>query len=205
MRGVSTATVVLLTAALLVPSFAPADADPASDYLPRATVFYPYQPAVAPALRSRLEQTLAQLKNKGLNLKVAVILNPFDLGAVHVLFDKPQLYAKLLSYEISFGRTQPVLVVMPAGFGTAHVSPSSALRGVPIDRTDRANGLVHSADLAVLAIAKAKGISVSSNHDSGGGVPWLIAFGVAAVLVIVGGFAVLRLRRRSASPASLNP
>ena len=141
MRRGALVTAIALLAVVSAPSHASADADPASDYLPNAPVFYPYQAAVAPALRDRLERTLARLRAKGLNLKVAVILNPFDLGAVHVLFGRPRLYAKLLDYEISFGHPQPLLVVMRAGFGIEHVGATSALRGVAMDKTDQATAL----------------------------------------------------------------
>jgi hypothetical protein len=179
-----------------------ADADPASDYLLGAPTFYPFQPPVALALRTRLERALAELKAKGLNLKVAIVGSPTDLGAVPNLFGKPQTYAMFLDQEISFNQPQPLLVVMPAGFGVSHAGPASALKGLPVDTTQQSNGLTRSAILAVLAIARGNGkpIAVSSvpsaHSKSGGGVSPLITFGAPALVVILGALLAGRLRRR---------
>ena len=44
---------------------------------------------------------------------------PVDLGVIPELFGQPQNYAKFLDKEISFQGPQPLLVVMPAGYGVA--------------------------------------------------------------------------------------
>lgn len=177
-----------------------ADADPASDYLLGAPAFYPFQPPTTPALRGQLEHTLAALKAKGLNLKVAIIGNPTDLGAVPNLFGKPQAYAKFLSQEISFNQPQPLLVVMPAGFGLAHVGPSSALNGLSLDAAQKSDGLTRSATLAVDRLARANGkpVSVSSASSTGSGssVSPLITFGAPALIVVLGALVASRIRRR---------
>src|SRR5205807_1639102 len=96
-RVIGLVLVALLAGAIAPVPSALADADPASDYLLGAPAFYPFQPPTSPALRSELERALAELKAKGLNLKVAIIENPTDLGAVPNLFGKPQGYATFLS------------------------------------------------------------------------------------------------------------
>jgi hypothetical protein len=191
----------VLTVALAPAPAALADADPASDYLLAAPAFYPFQPATSPALRQELEHGLAQLKAKGLNLKVAIIGNPTDLGAVPNLFGKPQAYAKFLSQEISFNQPQPLLVVMPAGFGLAHVGPSGALNGLKIGSAQQSDGLTRSAILAVERLAQANGkpIAVSSAASGGsgsGGVSPLITFGAPALIVVLGALLASRIRRR---------
>jgi hypothetical protein len=179
-----------------------ADADPASDYLLAAPTFYPFQPPVAPALRTRLEHALAELKAKGLNLKVAIVGSPTDLGAVPNLFGKPQTYATFLGQEISFNQPQPLLVVMPAGFGVSHAGPAAAVKGLSIDSAHQSNGLTRSAILAVLAIARANGKPISASSvpsarsKSGGGVSPLITFGAPALIVVLGALLAGRLRRR---------
>ena len=185
-----------------MPASSLADADPASDYLLAAPAFYPFQPPTSPALRNELERALAALKSKGLNLKVAIIGNPTDLGAVPNLFGKPQEYAKFLSQEISFNQPQPLLVVMPSGFGLAHAGPSSSVSGLSVDSAQKSNGLAHSAILAVQRVASANGkpISVSSAASSGsgsGGVSPLITFGAPALVVLLGAFLASRFRRRA--------
>jgi hypothetical protein len=186
---------------------AAADADPASDILLGAPAFYPYQPAVSTTLQRQLEHELALLRAKGLNLKVAIIGSPVDLGALPAMFGKPQAYAKFLSQEISFSGPQPLLVVMPAGFGIAHAGPPSALSGLQADTAQQSDGLARSAILAVQRIAKANGKPIaigsgsSGSGSSGGGTSPLITFVVPAVLVAVAAAAALLLRRRALRPS----
>ncbi len=183
---------------------AAADADPASDILLGAPAFYPYQPAVSASLQSQLEHELALLKAKGLNLKVAIIGSPVDLGALPAMFGKPQTYANFLAQEISFSGPQPLLVVMPAGFGVAHAGPPSALSGLQVETAQQSNGLARSAILAVQRIAKANGKAIpaasgsSGSGGSGGGTSPVITFGIPAVLVAAAVAAAVLLRRRAA-------
>src|SRR3954453_3989674 len=114
-------TAVLATA-MLVPAPAAADGDPASDTLLGQNVFYPYQPKVSPAVAARLNAETAAAKRAGFPLKVALIASPLDLGVIPDLFGKPQKYADFLDQEISFQGKQPLLVVMPAGYGVQGVS-----------------------------------------------------------------------------------
>ena len=148
-----------LTAATLAlgPAWASADADPASDYLLAASVFYPYQPPTSPALKQTLEGALSRLQARGLNLKVAIIAGVTDLGAITNLWNMPQRYADFLEREISFNTHQPLLVVMPGGFGTSHAGSTGALNGVVVDGTHGANGLTRSAIVAVVRLARAAG------------------------------------------------
>lgn len=183
-----------------------ADGDPASDYLLAAPAFYPFQPPTSPALRQQLERALSELKSKGLNLKVAIVGSPTDLGAVPNLFGQPQAYAKFLGQEISFNRPQPLLVVMPAGFGLAHAGPAGSVSGLKVDQAHQSNGLTRSAIVAVEQVARANGkpIPVSSlpstRSGSGGGVSPLITFGAPALLVVLGVLVAGRLRRRTTRP-----
>jgi hypothetical protein len=177
------------------------DADPASDYLLAAPAFYPFQPPTSPALRRELEGALAQLKAKGLNLKVAIIENPTDLGAVPNLFGKPQAYAKFLSQEISFNQPQALLVVMPSGFGLARVGPSGSLNGLSVAAAQKADGMTRSAIAAVERLARANGkpiaVSSTSSTSSSSTVSPLITFGAPALIVVLGALLATRIRRRT--------
>ncbi len=185
-----------------------ADADPASDILLGSPAFYPYQPAVSAPLQHDLERALAQLKAKGLNLKVAIIGSPVDLGAIPNMFGRPQVYAGFLAREISFNQPQPLLVVMPAGFGVSHAGPPGALAGLTVDSSHQADGLARSAILAVERIARADGRPISAgaipsvSGGSGGGTSPLITFGGPAVLVVLGALAAGLVRRRAAATDS---
>ena len=119
--------VVVLSLMALAPAAALADGDPASDVLLGENVFYPYSPHVSASAQKSLNAlTAAAAKRAGLPIKVALIASPVDLGVIPDLFGKPQKYAEFLDQEISFRRKQPLLVVMPAGYGTQGLSPKAA-------------------------------------------------------------------------------
>jgi hypothetical protein len=194
------AVLALWSLASAVPSLA--DADPASDVLLGAPAFFPYQPAVSQALQAQLQRDLAQLQKQGLNLKVAIIESPVDLGAIPNMFGRPQAYAEFLDREISFNQPQPLVVVMPQGFGVSHAGSPSALGGVKIDTAHRSDGLTASAILAVQQIARGAGKSVSGGRvpvgggSAGGGTSPLLTFGGPAILVALGALVAARFHRR---------
>jgi hypothetical protein len=189
--------------AVLPVSQAAADADPASDVLLGSPAFFPYQPAVASALQNQLLHELARLRKRGLNLKVAIIESPVDLGAIPNMFGHPRAYAAFLDREISFNQPQPLLVVMPSGFGVAHAGGLSALAGVKVDAGGRSDGLTRSAVNAVQRLAQAAGKPVGAGRAasgaSGGGTSPLITFAAPAVLVLLGAAVAARLHRRAAT------
>jgi hypothetical protein len=195
--GLASALVALL---LLGANACPAlaDADPASDVLLAQSAFFPYRPAVSPQLYAAVNSTLGALARVWLPLKVAVIGSPEDLGGIPELFGQPQAYAKFLDREISFNHPQPLLVVMPAGFGLADAGPSAALAGLSVDRRHGSYGLIRSAILALVALARAAGHPIStpaipsSSATSQGGFPVALLFGVPAVLLILAGLFTLR-------------
>jgi hypothetical protein len=194
-----------LASAIACPSSAHADADPASDVLLAQNVFYPYQPPVSPALNAATEEALLEAGRSGLKLKVAIIGSPEDLGAVFDLFGHPQQYALFLDREISFNHRQPLMVVMPAGFGTVAAGPPGALAGVKVDAKHGSYGLTRSAILAIVALARAGGRTIAtpaippeSSAAHAGGPPALLLFGAPVVLLVL---VALVIRRRGASSA----
>jgi hypothetical protein len=201
----SRAGTVLLTLAVCWIPAAPArgDADPASDILLGSPAFFPYQPPVPPSLQNQLINELGQLRQKGLNLKVAIIERPLDLGAIPNMFGHPQAYAQFLDREISFNQAQPLLVAMPDGFGLSHAGSADALSGLRPAASQGSEGLTRSAIVAVERIAHAEGKPVTagrpvSGGGSGGGASPLLTFGGPAILVILGALVAARLQRRRA-------
>jgi hypothetical protein len=179
------------------PASASANGDPASDVLLAQDVFYPYQPQVSHGLEAAMSTALRGATGVGLNLKVAVIGTPEELGVVPNLFGHPQAYAQFLDREITFNRPQPLLVVMPAGFGVVQAGPPSALAGMSVDTRHRSYGLTRSAILAVVALARARGSGMANPaippySTGGGGTPVLLIFGVPAAVLILGGLAAMR-------------
>jgi hypothetical protein len=198
-RIVAFACTTLAIAAVTAAPAALADADPASDFLLAAPVFYPYQPTTSPAIKTALEGTLAKLKRDGLNLKVAIIDSPNDLGGVSNLWRMPQPYAEFLGKEISFNQKQPLLVVMPSGFGLYGVNGKSSLSGLALDASHQADGLGRSAITAVVHLARANGKPIAEpairkEASSSKGTSALIVFGAPVLLVAIA--ALLALTRR---------
>jgi len=197
---------LLTAAALVLPSLAVADGDPASDTLLGENVFYPYSPPVARAVALKLDAQTAAARRAGFPIKVALIAGPTDLGAIPSLFGHPQAYARFLDQEISFRGAQPLLVVMPAGYGVQGVTGPAklALTSLPKPVGASSTDLARAAQTAVAKLMSASGHSVKSPGSSGGGgsggggsTVLLIVLVLAAIAVSTA-LIVLRLRRPSA-------
>jgi hypothetical protein len=211
LRPVRVAVAVLLVSAAMsaCPARGLADGDPASDVLLGQDVFYPLKPKVSPGQEAALEKTLkAAAGAAGLHLKVAIIGTPEELGLVPRFFGHPQPYAEFLDREISFNQEQPLLVVMPAGFGVMPVSFVKTLADVPLYSQQSSDGLVRSATLGVLAMARQLGHPIPAPSVSSGkrssSPPALLVFGLPAVVLALAGLAMRRVRARS-EPAADAP
>jgi LPXTG-motif cell wall-anchored protein len=214
MSGMVRRLASLLAAVVLVgavaPAFALADGDPASDVLLGQNVYYPYSPPVPQGIQRTLNAETAAAKKAGLPLKVALIASPVDLGVIPELFGKPADYAKFLDKEISFQGPQPLLVVMPAGYGIQGVNAkaTAAVTGLALPKGKTSVALAQSAITAVAKLAAAdghpvKGVAGVAGGSTGGGsstTPLLIGLIVAAVLV-AGALVLLRRKQGTASAA----
>jgi hypothetical protein len=190
--------------------FAFADGDPASDVLLGQSVYYPYSPPVPQRVQKTLNAETAAAKRAGLPIKVALIASAVDLGVIPELFGQPQSYAKFLDKEISFQGPQPLLVVMPAGYGAQGVSAkaAAALKDLAPPKAKTSVALAQAAITAVAKVAAAdghpiKGVAGAPGGSSGGGsstTPLLIGLIVAAV-VVAGALILLRRRQGTASAA----
>jgi hypothetical protein len=154
--------VVAALVALDLATAAPAawgDADPASDILPLQDVFLPFQPPTSPAAETRLRTTITRAKRAGFQIKVALIAGATDLGGVPNFFNQPQAYSQFLGRELSFNKTQPLLVVMPAGFGVYGVDPRAppAVQGLSVPAGAGPDELAASAVTAIGKMAAAVG------------------------------------------------
>jgi hypothetical protein len=187
----------LLLALVLAPS-ALADGDPASDVLvPPDIRVYMTNGATDAKLEETIQATAEKVTDAGLPIKVAIIGNKTDLGAVPQLWAKPQVYARFLGAELRFVYKDTLLIVMPQGFGINGPYPLpralAALHGIDPRKDTTPQGLTDSADKALRALAKADGKQVSGGTGSGGGLPLpLIAAGVMVVAGVAGGALILR-------------
>ena len=68
-------------------------------------------------LESACRRPRSRCRDAGLPIKVAIIGNKTDLGAVPQLWAKPQVYARFLGAELRFVYKDTLLIVMPQGFG----------------------------------------------------------------------------------------
>ncbi|MGH2876911.1 MAG: hypothetical protein ACRDLV_11730, partial [Solirubrobacteraceae bacterium] len=116
---------ICLSAILLSPAAAAADGDPASDYLLAQNVYYPFTPAVSRSLQRALNAETTAAARVGFPIKIALIDSRSDLGVVGELFGRPQTYATFLEHEIDFERVQPLLIVMPSGYGESGLPTAS--------------------------------------------------------------------------------
>src|SRR4051794_29049309 len=189
-----------LVAALVAPTVARADSDPASDTLLLQDVFLPVEPPMSQGAQKTIRGLAATMKTSGYELKVAIIATPNDLGLVPQLFNKPQAYAPYLGREIAFNTKKPLLVVMPEGYGTFSVAPKVAaavgkLKAPGSNLESIGKGTID----AMVAMSKAGGHPVKkpavSGGGSSGGTSPAIIFGVPVLLLALAGI-LAALRRR---------
>lgn len=193
---------VSVLAAMLAPSRVLADADPASDVLLLQNVFYPYNPSVSTSLQNVLNAETAAANHTGFPIKVALIDQPEDLGAIPSLFDKPQPYAQFLDQEISdVGAHAPVLVVMPDGYGIKGLPPTAIAAAASLAKPAGrdSNDLARAAIIAVKSISAAAGHPLDNIHDQSntgngnGSTPLTVA--ILAVAAAVAAGSILGARR----------
>lgn len=201
--------VAALVAFALVPAAARADGDPASDVLLGENVFYPYSPQVSGPLQKTLNGVVAAAAHAGFPLKVALIDSPVDLGVIPDLFNKPQNYADFLDQEISFQTRQPLLVVMPAGFGSQGLGAAAtdALKTLAKPAGTTSDALARAAIPAVAKLAAATGHLIKGTPGTGGSqrsggdtTTVLLIVLVLAALATTGAL-IATWRRRARAPA----
>ncbi len=202
------ATALTALSAALAPAPAHADGDPASDVLLGEDVFYPYSPQVTASIQHTLNAETAAARKAHAPIKVALIASPVDLGVIPSLFDKPQQYADFLDQEISFQTKQPLLVVMPSGYGVRGLPAKavSAVAALPKPAGKQSDDLAHAAVVAVAKLAAAQGHPITGvpgvpgGASSGGGSgSTILIILIAAAFLTATALGVLTLRRRKAT------
>ena len=210
MKGAIAIATCVLLAGLCAPAPALADGDPASDVLIAENVFYPFTPPVAQSLQNALNAETAAARRAHFPIKVALIASPTDLGAIPSLFAKPQRYANFLDVEISFfGGKQPLLVVMPNGYGVRGLgaAATAAAGRLPPPAGRTSDDLARAATVAVSKLAAAAGHPVpgapgagtgaGTGGESGGGAA-VVGVGALALVAVLMSAAVLSFRHRRA-------
>jgi hypothetical protein len=220
---------LVLAAAPLAPA-ARADGDPASDVLLTSDVFLPFDPPVSGPMQARLETVTRKARRAGYPIKVALIPTFAELGAEFSMFDHPDRYAKFLSHELfrppvhrkgePSSVSDPVLVVMPKGFGLGRKGRKLSVASVGEVKAPDLAGNDKIAERGVIgikrlaagaghpirglgppprvksappasAIPPAKPSSSSSSSSS-----WVLAIVLGAIAVVAGVVLGRRIRRR---------
>jgi hypothetical protein len=191
----------------LTPAAASADGDPASDVLLLQDAYLPYAPGVPGPLARTITTLLKTTRKAGFPLKVAIIADTKDLGAVPQFFGKPQSYAPFLQSEIAFNSKKPLLVVMPTGYGAAALPRGSetGLQGLDPPKSAGGQDLGRSAVTAIVKLSAAAGHPVpapklpTTGGGGGGGTSPLVVFGVPVALLALGGVLAALRRRQDAT------
>ncbi|HEX4011823.1 MAG TPA: redoxin domain-containing protein [Solirubrobacteraceae bacterium] len=153
----------LIVALSATPRVALGDGDPGSDVLVNQSLFVAGDAGVSVAQQQQLQSLLTTAAGAGLPVRVAIIAQPSDLGAVTELWRAPRAYAKFLGTELSLTYTNRLLVVMPDGFGLfwLHHSAASgyrALAGIAIRPGPSA--LIAATESAVRSLARSAGVTL---------------------------------------------
>ena len=194
--AITTILALTVLATAVAPGIARADGDPASDVLLREDVFYPYSEPVSADLQKKLDAEMAAATQAHFPIKVALIQSAVDLGAVTSLFDRPQRYADFLEQEIDFQTRQPLLVVMPQGFGVQGLSgPSAAAAGSLIRPTggqsdDLARAAIAAVDTLAAAAGHRIGTDAGSSAADAGGPSGTLVLGALAFAALAAGAAL---------------
>lgn len=150
-----------------------ADGDPGSDVLVYQNLFVAADADMSIPQQVALGDLLTAAARGGFPIRVAVIAEQDDLGAITALWGKPAAYARFLGIELSLAYTQRLLVVMPDGFGFYWQGHQTAAADRVLDRLSVAtggNGLAMAAETAVRALAAASGawLPPAAKADGGG-------------------------------------
>jgi hypothetical protein len=164
LRRVLVAAVLAACALGFLSPAARADGDPGSDVLVYQNLFVAADANVSVPQQLQLGSLLTEAGKDGFPVRVAVVSQPDDLGAVTALWRKPAAYASFLGTELSLAYAQRLLIVMPNGFGFNWQGHSAAAAYRVLDRLHvgpGGPGLATAAQDAVLALAHASGIRLT--------------------------------------------
>lgn len=157
---------VFALGALSVGALSPAahaDGDPGSDVLVYQNLFVAADANMSIPHQVELGDLLTAATRSGFPIRVAVIAEQDDLGAITALWQKPAAYAHFLGIELSLAYAQRLLVVMPDGFGFYWQGHQTAAADRVLGKLSigsGGNGLATAAETAVRALASASGVSL---------------------------------------------
>jgi cytochrome oxidase Cu insertion factor (SCO1/SenC/PrrC family) len=162
--------VFAVTAVGVLAPAARADGDPGSDVLVYQNLFVAADANISVPQQVELGDLLTSADKAGFRIRVAVIAQPNDLGAITALWQKPTAYASFLGTELSLAYAQRLLIVMPNGFGFNWQGHSASaayqvLDGVHIG--PGGTGLATAAETAVRTLAQSSGVRLAAPATAG--------------------------------------
>jgi hypothetical protein len=194
----------IAAASLLLPAAAHANGDPASHILPTQRVFAPINTPVDSSALGHLDALIKEADKAAFPIRVALIAEPSDLGTAFSLYNKPQRYAELLGFELSFLYHGRLLIVMPEGFGYVHdgkpdPAASRRLDALPPPGRD-ATQEAELAARAVQRLASAAGHRLVVPAGSATRDRITIAAAVVLAVAFAGGLLLYRRQSRTLRP-----
>jgi cytochrome oxidase Cu insertion factor (SCO1/SenC/PrrC family) len=169
--GVVLAVFAVCAAGVLAPA-ARADGDPGSDVLVYQNLFAAADANISIPQQVQLGNLLTSADKAGFPVRVAVISQPDDLGAITALWRRPAAYANFLGTELSLTYAQRLLIVMPNGFGFNWQGHSASAAYKVLDGLHigpGGSGLATAAESAVRALAQASGIRLAAPASAASG------------------------------------
>ncbi len=140
-----------------------ADGDPGSDVLVYQNLFVAADANMAVSEQLELGSLLTAAGKAGFPVRVAVIAQKSDLGAITALWQQPDAYARFLGTELSLAYAQRLLIVMPDGFGFNWEGHPAAAADQVLGKVRigaGGDGLGTAAETAVRALAAAAGVKL---------------------------------------------
>jgi cytochrome oxidase Cu insertion factor (SCO1/SenC/PrrC family) len=142
-----------------------ADGDPGSDVLVYQSLFVAADANISVPQQVELGNLLSSADKSGFPIRLAIVSQPDDLGAITALWQKPAAYASFLGTELSLSYTQRLLIIMPNGFGFNWQGHSASAAYQVLDKLHigpGGSGLAAAAQTAVRALAQASGVRLAA-------------------------------------------
>jgi cytochrome oxidase Cu insertion factor (SCO1/SenC/PrrC family) len=162
--GTVLAVFTVCAVGVLAPA-ARADGDPGSDVLVYQSLFVAADANISVPQQVELGNLLSSAGKSGFPIRVAIVSQPNDLGAITALWQKPAAYASFLGTELSLSYAQRLLIIMPSGFGFNWEGHSATAAYQVLDRLHigpGGSGLAAAAVTAVRALAQASGVRLAT-------------------------------------------
>jgi cytochrome oxidase Cu insertion factor (SCO1/SenC/PrrC family) len=163
-RALLAAMLAVFALGALAPA-ARADGDPGSDVLVYQSLFVAADANISIPQQVELGNLLGSADKAGFPIRVAIISQPADLGAITALWQKPAAYASFLGTELSLAYAQRLLIVMPNGFGFSWHGHSAGPAYQVLGRLRigaGGTGLAAAAETAVRVLAQASGVRLAA-------------------------------------------